>query len=151
VGDRDLFHDVESINQALGEEKETYRLFLTMLKTSPLLAPTCADLALVAIVKAADFRLAERHSELPEDALIRYSDQLNKDVADVSRYRERKTHVLDAYVHIYCDRVGTAIAILKGLGKADEAVICREWAEVLVESATVRKGVQKKFEERYDA
>jgi hypothetical protein len=146
-GDRALFHDVESINQALGEEEKTYQLFQSMLNRSALLAPACADLAMQAIVKARDFELAERFSDSPEDALIRYSDQLNEDVADLSEGEERKARTLDAYVHIYCYRVGTTIAILRGLKKFGEARLCREWAEVLVESAKVRKLVGRMLTE----
>ena len=150
-GDRALFHDVESINQVLGEESKTYRLFLTMLSRSSLLAPACADLAMEAIVKAGDFALAERYSDSPEDALLRYSEQLNDDVAHLSGDAERKRRALDAYVHIYCNEVGTTIAVLQGLGKSDEAVLCREWGEVLVESPPIRKRVQRLLVERYDA
>lgn len=122
-----------------------------MLRTSPLLAPACAGLAMEAIVKAGDFALAECYSDPPEDALIRYSDQLNEDVADLSGDRKRKAATLDAYIHIYCDRVGTRMAILQGLGRSEEAAFCREWAELLVESAAVRKRVAKLLAARYDA
>ena len=150
-GDRELFHDVRSINYYLGEEDKTYKLFITMLDRAPLLAPTCAGLAMEAIVKAGDFVLAERYCDPTEDALIRYSDQLNEDVADLTGDRRRKAATLDAYIHIYCDRVGTRMAILKGLGRSEEAALCREWAELLVESAAVRKRVAQKLADAYDA
>jgi hypothetical protein len=95
-----------------------------------------------AIVKVGDFALAERYSDSPEDALLHCSDQLNEEVARLSGDAERKARALYAYVYIYCDRVGTAIAILQGLGKSEEAVLCREWAEALVESTPVRKRVR---------
>jgi hypothetical protein len=104
-----------------------------------------------AIVKARDFVLAERYCDPTEDALIRYSDQLNEDVAELSGDRRRKAATLDAYIHIYCDRVGTRIKILRGLGKSEEAALCREWAELLVESPAVRRRVAKKLAERHDA
>jgi tetratricopeptide (TPR) repeat protein len=150
-GNRELFHDVGSINYYLGEDDKTYKLFTTMLQTAPLLAPVCATLAMEAIVKAGDFALAERYCDPTEDALIRYSDRLNEDVADLTGDRRRKAATLDAYIHIYCDRVGTRMAILKGLGKSEEAALCREWAELLVESAAVRKRVAKKLVDTNDA
>jgi hypothetical protein len=150
-GDRELFHDVTSINYYLGEEDKTYKLFNTMLQTAPLLAPACAGVAMEAIVKAGDFTLAQRYCDPTEDALIRYSEQLNEDVADLSGDRRRKAATLDAYVHIYCDRVGTRMTILKGLGKSEEAALCREWAVLLVEPAAVRKRVAKKLADAHDA
>lgn len=150
-GDRLLFHDVEAINQSLGEEAETYHLFVKMLDTAPFLAASCADDAIEAIVKARDFPLAERYSDLPEDALLRYSDSLNEHVAGLSGDAKRRARVLDAYIHIYCDRVGTTIAILEGIGKSDDAGSCRDWAVALVDSKPVRKRVEKILLERYDA
>jgi len=150
-GNRELFHDVSSINYYLGEQDKTYKLFTTMLQTAPLLAPACSGLAMEAIVKARDFVLAERYCDPTEDALIRYSDQLNEDVAELSGDRRRKAATLDAYIHIYCDRVGTRIEILRGLGRSEEAALCREWAELLVESPAVRRRVAKKLAERHDA
>ena len=151
TGDRELFHDVKAINQALGEEEKTYELFTTMLETAPLLAPACANLAIEAIVKAGDFSLAERYSDSPEDALIRWSERLNEDAADLTGDRRRKAATLEAYIHIYCDRVGNTIAILQGLGRSEDAMLCREWAEVLVESPPVRRRIAKILGERYDA
>jgi hypothetical protein len=150
-GDRALFHDVESINQRLGAEDRTYQLFLTMLSTAPALAKACAGLAIETIVKAEDFALAQRFADSPEEALLRYSEQLNEDVANLTGDAERKRRVLDAYVHIYCNRVGIAIAILRGVGKSEEALLCREWAEALVQSERVRKRVQRLLAQRYDA
>jgi len=149
-GDRDLFHDVESINQALGDEDKTYRLFLTMLSKTPELARACGAIALEAIIKAGDFRLAARHSDPPEDALLRFSSQLNEDIAELRGDAERIVRTTEAYARIYCDRVTNVIAILNGLGKSEEAIFCRIWAEVLVESSPVRRRVHNLLAKRYD-
>lgn len=141
-GDRHLFHDVESINQSLGADLETYRLFCEMLRTAPLNAAAWADLAQEAIVKAGDFKLAAQYSDAPEDALLRYSQSFNRDVAELKKGdRKRNARVLDAYVHFYADRVAAVVAILEGLGNAKDAQACREWAVALVDSRPVRKMV----------
>lgn len=142
-GDRALFHDVESINDYLGAEKATYELFLTMAQISPMLAAGCGDLAIEAIVKARDFQLAQKYSPHPEDALLRFSGDLNGDVADLKGNAEENARRLDAYTHIYCDRVRTTIAILQGLRKSEEAEHCREWAVALVDSRPVRARIQR--------
>ena len=93
-GDRHLFHDVESINQSLGAEIETYRLFSKMLRTAPLNAAAWADLAQEAIVKAGDFKVAAQYSDAPEEALLRYNQSFNRDVAELKKDdRERKARV----------------------------------------------------------
>jgi hypothetical protein len=150
-GDRHLFHDVESINQSLGQEMETYRLFKKLLEKAPLNAAAWADLARGAIVNARDFALAAQYSDDPETALLRYSDTLNEDVAERRGDRKHLVRRLDAYAHIYSDRVVTTIAILDGLGKHDDAIACREWALALVDSRAMRKRVANVLAGKYDA
>lgn len=142
-GDRGLFHDVASINEHLGGEPATYELFRELERRSPELATKCADLALEAIVKARDFDLARKYSPDPENALLRYSADLNEDVAGLEVRAPIKAPRLDAYIHIYCNRVRTIIQILEGLGYAAVADHTREWAVALVEGKSVRARVLK--------
>ena len=150
-GDRALFHDVQSINKKIGEDDKTFQLFKAMVERSPLLATACADIATEALVRVKAFALAERFSDPPEDALLRYSDQLNADVADLAGDRDHKARRLDAYTHIYCQQVAMTIAILRGVKKTEDARLCREWAEVLVDAPRVRRRVAMMLAERYDA
>jgi hypothetical protein len=150
-GNRHLFHDVEAINQSLGQEAETYRLFKRLLKSAPLNAAAWADLARNAIVAAGDFALAAQYSDDPETALLRFSDRLNEDVAERRGDRKHLLRRLDAYAHIYADRVATTIAILDGLGKHDDASACREWALALVDSKSMRNRVANALAEKYSA
>ncbi len=150
-GDHHLFHDVEAINQSLGAEIETYQLFKTMLASAPLNAAAWFDLAQQAIVHARDYALAQRYSDPPEEALLRYSACLNRDIAELDCERKWRARRIDAYVHIYVDRVGTTIAILTGLRKFDEAASCQEWAVALVESKVVREKVRSSMAKKYDA
>ena len=71
---RDLFHDVESINERLENEEATYEIFATLEKAKPDFAAVCADLAMSAIVKAEDFEMALRYTPSPGDTLRRYSE-----------------------------------------------------------------------------
>jgi hypothetical protein len=144
-GDRSLFHDVKSINEALGAEGATYELFLRMIKVAPKLAGRCADIAMDSIIGAKDFALAEEYSPDPETSLLLTSDRFNADVANLRGMVKCKARRLGAYIHIYCDHVNATVAILKGLGKLEEAQFAREWAVVLVESKPVRIRVQRKL------
>ncbi|APV48318.1 hypothetical protein BWI17_00640 [Betaproteobacteria bacterium GR16-43] len=150
-GDRHLFHDVASIDQSLGAEVDTYRLFKTLLAVAPLNAAAWFDLALEAIVHARDYALAERYSDPPDEALLRYSSSLNRDIAELDCERKWRARRIDAYAHIYVERVASIMTILSGLRKFDEAGMCLEWAETLVESRAVRKLVSEKLAKRYDA
>jgi hypothetical protein len=136
-GNRALFHDVEAINEFLGEEKNTYDLFVTMTFNSPQLAISCAEIAIDTIVKIGDFALAEKYSMGPEDSLLRFSEDLNRDIADPEFKGKHRAHTIEAFIQIYCGRVQTMISILEGLGKTEEAGQAREWAVALVHSKQI--------------
>jgi hypothetical protein len=145
-GNRELFNDVASINESLGDERKTYELFRQMIDRVPLLAPVCAGLALEAIVKAGDFMLAAQYADPPEEALLRNSARLNADVADLQGDKHRE-HTLDAYVYIYCERVRLIVETLRGLGQRDDAAAATDWALALVESKRLRARVAKQLTE----
>src|SRR5262245_51982430 len=50
--DRELFHDVEAINQYLGANTETAKLFALLDRDAPEFARVCSNLALEALVEA---------------------------------------------------------------------------------------------------
>lgn len=142
-GDRALFHDVQSINEELCEDRATYELFCKLTVIAPALADNCADVALDAIIRAGDFSLAAKYSPDPEDALVRASEVLNADVRNLREIAKGKKRRLGAYVFIYCARVRAIIAILEGLGDPQEAQLAREWAVALVDSRPVRQHIEQ--------
>ena len=54
--DRDLFQDVESINERLENDEATYELFAALERANPDFAGACADLAMPAIVEGRRLR-----------------------------------------------------------------------------------------------
>ena len=142
-GTRDLFHDVESINQCLGESEKTYQLLCALEAKSPELAKKCGSIAIDCIVEAGDFEMANRYWPLPEDGLLRFSDQLNDDVSRFRADPNRYERALMAYTHIYCGRVQTTIRIADGIGYKESAELALEWAVALVKDRHVRSKVHK--------
>jgi hypothetical protein len=149
--DRELFHDVASINEYLGEERSTYELFRTLDQTAPAFARQCFTLAVDAIVAAKDFELAARYAPDPESALLEFSDDLNNDVADYRAGPPVKAPRLDAYIHIYCGRIRNMLRILTGMGKPLDADLAREWAVALIEDRRVRARVRTALYSNNDA
>ena len=143
--DRELFHDVASINECIEEEGATYELFRSLVQSAPLLAQKCASIALDSIVAVKDFTLAERYSPDAESALLSFSNDLNIDVAEHRAEPPVKAPRLEAYIHIYCARVQNIIRILKGVGKTIDGEFAREWAVVLVEDRRVRNRIRLKL------
>jgi hypothetical protein len=140
--DREIFHDVASINKYLEEDASTYDLFRTLHENAPAFAQQCSTLAIDAIVAAKDFLLAARYSPDPESAVLAFSDDLNKDVARHRAGPPVKAPRLDAYIHIYCGRVRNTLRILTGLARPLDAELAREWAVALVEDRRVRDRVR---------
>jgi hypothetical protein len=140
-GDRELFHDVESINEYLEEEKATYELFLKLQTSNPTLARECAGLAMPALVKAKDFRLARTFIDDPAVKIQKWSTVLNEDIADLANEPPRDAPVQDAYVHIYAERVGLLLAVLNGIGEREQAESFKKMALASVVSAPVREAV----------
>jgi len=147
-GSRDLFHDVDSINQCLGEGAETYQLLRTLESRSPVLATQCGEFAIDWIVEAGDFDMAKRHWPTPEDGLLRFSKSLNGDVARFRADPARFPPALKAYVNIYCQRVNTTMQIAEGLGYREQAEFTREWAVALVDDRRARSQVGKALYEK---
>jgi len=137
-GNRDLFHDVASINKELGHTNDTYKLFLNMKKDHPELAKTCADLAIEAIVEARDFKLASEHLPHPENYLLWLSDRLNGDLERKGVSRSIATRRREAHVRNYCYDGETAIKILKGRHNLDAAEAAVEGAIALVRQKQAR-------------
>jgi hypothetical protein len=140
-GNRELFHDVESINECLEEDLATYELFLKVQAINPSLARECAGLAMPALVKAKDFKLARTFVEDPGAKIQKWSAVLNEDVADLAKEPPRDAPAQEAYVHIYAERVGLLLAVLNGVGERVQAESFRGMALASVESAPVRDAV----------
>lgn len=145
-GDRELFHDVEAINESLAVETRTYELFRELHSSFPSLAMNYASLAMPAIVKAEDYQLAEQYLSNPEEKLKEWSQRLNEDIADlpVDRLPDAPP-AQDAYEHIYADDVNLVISVLVGIGKSNEAMRFWDDAIAAIESPGVREGIRSKL------
>jgi hypothetical protein len=140
---RDLFHDVESINERLENEEATYELFAALEKAKPDFAAICADLAMPAMVKAEDFEMALRYTPSPEEALRRYSEALNRDIEELERRPPSMAPRLEAYAQIYVRRVHLLLRILRGNKQDSEADALRLRALELIKSPSVRDPVRE--------
>jgi len=141
--DRELFHDVESINERLDSEAATYELFAKLEAKNPEIAAHCAPLALPAIVKCADFGMARRYTPSPVEALQGYVNALNGDIADLARLPSSKAPRRKAYVAIYTRQVRLLLQILRGTKERKEMQRIRSQALRLVKSPSIRKSVRR--------
>jgi hypothetical protein len=140
-GDRELFHDVEAINESLGDYECTYDLLVDILQQRPDLAKKCAGLAMRSIVHVGDFALARGFIDEPEQSVRRWARMLNQDVADLASEPPSEVPKLEAYVHNYADRVTLLLSVLRGVGEELLANSTHQQALSCIESDAVRDAV----------
>ena len=139
-GNRETFHDVVSINEYLGKQRETYRLFVHLDKKRPALAAKCAGVAMPAVVRYRDFKLARRHLQDADAALSRDAS-LFKEGMQWSNRKAGKMRAAsrEAHIRIYCKDIALLTAILRGSGERSKAADLRSRALTLVQPASLRR------------
>lgn len=144
-GNREIFHDVEAINEALGCPAHTYSLFVQLTFSNSALAQSCSKLALPAIVSEGDFALAARYLPEPENRIIELGKSLNEDIEDLKQFPHPHAPLRDAHIQIYASQVQLIASIVAGVGHSQEASRLRSLASRLVKSASVRKAVRSEL------
>ena len=112
---RDLFHDVESINDHLSEQDETVALFRKIAATSPTFARDIHDIAEEALVQKREFELARQHMGDPGSIFNRAKTNYEQGMAWAKRSTKKRASE-DAYRNIFTDDVVRLILILKNTG-----------------------------------
>ena len=141
-GDRDLFHDVASINRELDESQETCDLFQQLHRQHPDFAQQCVSLAMDALVDCKAYTLAHQYSPDPEGKLLRLSDDLADDIArNLQRPEEHRMRIQEAILHRYCQQVQSIAAILAGVSQVENSSYALEWGVALVEEPADRRKV----------
>jgi hypothetical protein len=146
-GDRALFHDVESINDSLGQVQKTHTLFAQLTRRYPDLARDCATLAMPAVVAAGDFKLAERLMPEPVDRVTQLGADLNDSIErQKNKRRDMKIAARRALIHNYAEDVTLMLSVLSARSRAAEAAEVRRLAVKLLVSPSVRKAVKARLD-----
>jgi hypothetical protein len=141
--DRELFHDVEAINQYLGASRETAQLFESIDHISPEFARECGSLALESLVEAEKFSLAAKYLPAPTAQVLKFAEHLNDDVEQIPERPRSKSPRYRAYTWNFALNLRTIIAILSGAGRDSEATECRAIAFAKLKPWYVRKAVEQ--------
>jgi hypothetical protein len=140
---RELFHDVEAINQYLGEPEATSRLFEQLVQTNPAFAASCANLALEALVGAGNFTLAARYLPDPGAHVAKLARDLSEDVARISERPRSKSPRYKAYTWNFAKDLQLIMSVLSGAGRTAEAQACHEIAFSDIKPWYVQRAVEK--------
>jgi hypothetical protein len=141
AGNRDLFHDVVSINAYAFSDQATYDLFIALRQSSPAVAAEYASLALPAIVLCQDFQLARLYMPDPGPEVKMLSECLNRDVAELKDVPPSPAPRLTAYISNYVKEVKLFVAILRGVGEEETADQLQRLASELIETEEVRAAI----------
>ena len=141
--DRELFHDVEAINQYLGANLETAQLFEALDRVHPEFAQACGNLALEALVEAKKFHLAAKHIPDPIGRVATPAERLNHDIARIPERPRSRAPRYRAYTWNFALDLRTILAILSGADQRTNADECRARAFSILKPWYVRKAVER--------
>jgi hypothetical protein len=146
-GDRALFHDLEAIDERLGQAGATYELYMALAERHPALAAQCARLALPSIVAVKDYRLAHQLRTDPEARLRTSAAVLREDIQDIKHRRFTRAPQRWASIKGYTESARRDVEITAGIGDHAKA---RHLAALAVDliydpslRAEVRAGIAK--------
>ncbi len=140
--DRNLFHDVESINEYLDESAATVELFKKIEVAQPDFAASVYDLADKALIATGEYALAKRYLGNP----ITRFETAKRQFEDGMRYA--KTSQKDdasrrAFERIFTDRVVRIIRVLDKSGDQDQAREIQSKALVVLDNSTIRNAISR--------
>ena len=117
---RDLFHDVEAINDHLSEQDQTVALFKKIAANNPTFARDIYDMAEEALVQKREFALARQYMGDPDSILKEARTQYERNMAWSKRQTQKQASE-EAFRNIFTDDVVRLILILKNTGDEERA------------------------------
>jgi len=139
--DRPLFHDVESINDYLGESKATIELFKKIEAAQPEFAVAIYDMAAKALIEAKEFSLAKKYLGDPIARFTKAKDNFNRGIDYAKSSRTRRAS-REAYEIIFTDEVLRIIVVLDKAGDHDLAHKIQSQALAVLESQAIRDAIK---------
>lgn len=140
---RDLFHDIEAMNECLGEDEKTAALFSSLDETHPQFARSCSRVAVPALVRTKRFSLAAKYIPDPESQVLAKAKELVRDVSDIDARPRTKTPRYRAFVHIFAEDLQQIEEVLRSTGKEERAAQLRIQAMATLKPAYLRNAVTK--------
>lgn len=139
--DKNVFHDIEAINDRLGRLDLTYQLYLALEQTHPELAASCARHALPSMIAAGDFARAAATMGDLKQRTVQACERLNDDVRRDNRRRYTRAPIRWANIRIFCDHLQRTLSVAEGCGDLAEAARLKALAFTLIQDPTVRRDV----------
>jgi len=143
--DVSLFHDVASINRALGQLERTRDLFKTIAKADRSAAEKCFLLALESLVDTKEFTLARSFMPDPQKQLERFAMPFNFGQQSRPSVSPEIQEVQEAEVRIYVKKVNQILQVFNGVGEGDASNRLRTYALECVPDAQLRDRILERL------
>ena len=140
---RELFDDVASIDEHLGERAHTHSLFRGIARIAPGFARRCGDLAFASVVAARDYRLAAKI--LPRIDWIAGCFQESCAHLREPGASAHDDHLRRIAVDLFVDEVRQVLTVLRAVDRPEEAALTRQRALDLVEDEVLREMVRERL------
>jgi hypothetical protein len=117
-GNREVFHDLTSINRQLGEEEGTARLFVQLDAERPEFAKLVYGLAQPALIRAREYSLAGKYLDPKRDFenAVRRLDEMRK-----MENGDRAQRMMQFATSKFAAEITTLVALLNQNGRKEEA------------------------------
>lgn len=141
--DASLFHDVASINRALGQVERTRDLFKTIAGAHHIVAEKCFHFALESLVHTKEFGLARTFLPDPRKEIDQFAIPLK--LAQQHTSSVPPEIIQETLVRIYAKKVGQILQVFTGVGEEEIANHLRLYALECVPEAQLRDRIMDRL------
>lgn len=142
---RTSFHEMDSINDQLGDHDATVSVFQTLVAKNPKAAQSVFQLAKPSLVLAKEYALLKQYVRPMRDlaSMRRKYDDRNKKLTDETRFHEQQ---LEFATKKFINDATTLVAILAVSGQQGEAATIATAARSALDDAAFHKSLEKALE-----
>ena len=141
--DASVFHDVASINRALGEVERTCDLFKTIAGTDRGVAEKCFHFALESLVDTKEYGLARSFVPDPRKDIDQFAVPFRLALQSTGSVSQEMLE--ETLVRIYVKRVNLILQVFKGVGEEDVSNHLRNYALDCVPDAQLRDRIMERL------
>lgn len=134
---RELFHDVKSINEHLGDQKATVDLFKSLDSELPLFAKQVYELAEESLVNQNEFFLASKYITDPVSRLKKAQSQYLEGMKFAATSRNKNASK-QAFESIFVNKVVRLLVVLRESNREDDALAVGELALQTLDAPEIR-------------
>lgn len=141
--DATVFHDVASINRALGQVEQTRDLFKAIVSADRGVAEKCFRVALEPLVCTKDFNLARSFMPDPQKEIDRFAKEFK--LAQQYTGSDFPEMVQEALAGIYVKKVNLILQVFIGVGEEDVSNHLRHYAVESIADARLRDRIMERL------